>query len=125
MWLSAAIEAEAALMRGQGDYKFAAAWLPEPRIHHLTTACKRALGLGTFYTLGEQEGRSWLFKSGLKLPDAGAVIHSDFQRYFKRADVMKAADIINSGDINVTRSGKGREYIVEDGEDVIEFIVRK
>ena len=111
-------------MASQGEAEFAAEWLPDPRIHLLTDACRRALGLDVFYTLGPEEARSWLFRSGGKITEAGGVIHSDFEKYFSRAEVAKVEEVLKRG-LSARKSIRGRDYIVPDSEDVVEFKIRK
>ena len=123
-WINAAAEAEAAAMVTQGDSQFAKEWLPHPRIHHLTDACKKALGLSVYYTLGEEEARSWLFRKGAKAPEAASVIHSDFEKYFSKVEITSVKDSIERG-LRASRVVKGREYLVPDGLDILEFKHKK
>jgi len=123
-WMSAAVEAEAAAMVGAGEAAFAAEWLPDPRVHRLTGACREALGLDIFYTLGPEESRSWLFRRGAKIPEAGGAIHSDFDKMFSRAEVVKVSEFLKRG-VHASKTVKGRDYVVPDAEDVIEFKLRK
>ncbi|OQA43845.1 MAG: Ribosome-binding ATPase YchF [Parcubacteria group bacterium ADurb.Bin305] len=69
------------------------------------------LGLITFFTTGPDETRAWAIKQGTKAPQAGGVIHSDFEKAFIKAEVINWQDLINAG---------GKEYLVKDG-DVIEI----
>ena len=83
------------------------------------------LHLITFFTHNEKELRAWTIPRGTKAPQAAGVIHSDFERGFIRAEVIKYADLISCGSEHaVKEQGRfavhGHDYIVEDG-DVILF----
>jgi len=83
------------------------------------------LNLITFLTTGEDETRAWTIKKGAKAPEAGGVIHSDFEKNFIKAEVVFWKDLLDAGSYAKARElGKirteGKEYIVHDG-DVIEF----
>jgi ribosome-binding ATPase YchF (GTP1/OBG family) len=92
-----------------------------PALHLLTTKCIEALGLMSFFTVGEDEVRQWFVRRGASAPEAAGAIHSDLQRGFIRAEVMKYADLIAAGsEEKLKTSGKyylkGKEYAVEDGD---------
>ena len=83
------------------------------------------LGLITFLTTGPDETRAWTIKSGQKAPQAGGVIHSDFESRFIKADVINWKDLLDIGGFaNAREKGlirtEGKEYVVLDG-DVIEI----
>ena len=83
------------------------------------------LNLSTFYTAGKKEVRAWTFKKGSKAPQVAGIIHSDFEKGFIKADVIKYNDYINFGsELKVKEAGKlkteGKEYVVIDG-DIINF----
>jgi len=83
------------------------------------------LGLITFFTTGEDETRAWTIKKGTKAPQAGGVIHSDFEKNFIKAEVINWKDLIDAGGFSQAREKglirtEGRDYIVQDG-DVIEI----
>src|SRR5699024_9245969 len=83
------------------------------------------LGLGTYFTAGEQEVRAWTFKKGMTAPQAAGIIHTDFERGFIRAETVSYTDLMEAGSMAKAReNGKvrleGKEYIVQDG-DVIHF----
>ncbi len=85
------------------------------------------LGLITFFTTGEKETRAWTIKKGSLAPQAGAAIHSDFEKQFIRAQVIQWEELLEAGSFAQARSlGKlrteGKEYLVQDG-DVIEFLL--
>ena len=83
------------------------------------------LGLITFLTTGEDETRAWTIKKGTKAPQAGGVIHSDFEKNFIKAEVINWQDLIEAGGFAKAREKglirtEGKDYIVQDG-DVIEI----
>lgn len=83
------------------------------------------LDLITFLTTGEDETRAWTLKKGQTAPQAGGVIHSDFEAKFIKADVINWQDLINAGGFAKAREKglirtEGKEYVVKDG-DVIEI----
>ena len=124
VWLNASREAEATAMISQGEAEFAAEWLPEPRIDLLTEKCRQSMAMNVFYTLGVAEARSWLVRSGAKAPEAGGVIHSDFDKYFTKCEVTKVDDLIKHG-LNASKAHKGREYVIPDSQDIIDFKIRR
>lgn len=89
----------------------------------------KSLGLEYFFTAGEKEARCWVIRNGYKAPQAAGRIHTDFEKGFIKADVMKFDDLKNLGTVaNVKAEGKfamrGKEYVVEDG-DIILFKFNK
>ncbi len=83
------------------------------------------LDLITFLTTGEDETRAWTIKKGTKAPQAGGVIHSDFEKNFIKAEVINWQDLIEAGGFAKAREKglirtEGKDYIVQDG-DVIEI----
>ena len=100
--------------------------LDQPALDRLTMLCYKTLGLISFFTVGPDEVRAWTNRKGSLAPQAAGVIHSDFERGFIRAEVMKYQDLIKLGsEQKVKEVGrymqKGRDYIVEDG-DIISFL---
>lgn len=84
------------------------------------------LGLATYFTAGEKEVRAWTFKKGMTAPECAGIIHTDFEKGFIRAEVMKYDDLIEyKSELALKEAGKkiaqGKEYIVEDG-DIIHFL---
>lgn len=83
------------------------------------------LGLQTYFTAGVKETRAWTVRKGAKAPEAAGVIHTDFEKGFIRAEVMKYEDIMRlkteaaAKEAGVYRS-EGKEYVVQDG-DVMHF----
>ncbi len=99
----------------------------ESGIHELIRRSYELLGLITFFTTGEKETRAWTIRKGSTAPEAGAAIHTDFQKKFIRAQVIPWNELLELGSFAKAReTGKlrieGKEYIVQDG-DVIEFFV--
>ena len=83
------------------------------------------LNLQTFITAGEMEVKAWTFKKGWKAPQCAGVIHTDFEKGFIRAEVIKYDDYIHYGSESaVKEAGKmgieGKEYVVQDG-DIMHF----
>ncbi len=99
--------------------------LTEPGVNRLIRSCYALLNLITYFTAGEKEVRAWTVKKGSTAPQAAGVIHTDFEKGFIRAEVMKYDDFVTLGsEAAVKEAGKmgveGKEYIVEDG-DVMHF----
>ena len=100
--------------------------ITEPGLNRLIKMSYDLLGLATYFTAGEKEVRAWTFKKGMKAPECAGIIHSDFEKRFIRAEVMKYNDLLEFGsEKSVKENGKlaseGKEYIVEDG-DIIHFL---
>ncbi|NKB70247.1 MAG: redox-regulated ATPase YchF [Candidatus Latescibacteria bacterium] len=100
--------------------------LEQPALDRLSQLCYAALGLMSFFTVGEDEVRAWTIRQGSLAPQAGRAIHTDIERGFIRAEVMKFTDLVELGDeAQVKTAGrlqvKGRDYPVEDG-DIIHFL---
>ncbi len=99
--------------------------LSEPGVNKLITACYKLLSLITYFTAGEKEVRAWTIRVGTKAPQAAGVIHTDFEKGFIRAEVIKYNDFVSLGSEQaVKEAGKmgveGKEYVVTDG-DVMHF----
>jgi GTP-binding protein YchF len=99
--------------------------LDEAGVSKLIKAAYKLLNLQTYFTAGEKEVRAWTIKNGFTAPQAAGVIHSDFEKGFIRAEVIKYNDYISLGsEAAVKDAGKlgveGKEYVVEDG-DVMHF----
>jgi GTP-binding protein YchF len=99
--------------------------LSEPGVNKLITACYKLLNLITYFTAGEKEVRAWTIRLGTKAPQAAGVIHTDFEKGFIRAEVIKYNDFVSLGSEQaVKEAGKmgveGKEYMVGDG-DVMHF----
>lgn len=99
--------------------------LEESGVNRLIKTAYKLLNLQTFLTAGPQEVRAWTFRRGWKAPQCAGVIHTDFERGFIRAEVIKYEDYVAYGsEAAVKEAGKmnveGKEYIVQDG-DVMHF----
>ncbi|MGJ1448659.1 redox-regulated ATPase YchF [Sphingobacterium spiritivorum] len=99
--------------------------LTESGVHKLIRAAYSLLDLATYFTAGVQEVRAWTIEKGYTAPQAAGVIHTDFEKGFIRAEVIKYADFIQYGSESaVKEAGKlsveGKTYIVEDG-DIMHF----
>ncbi|HRS99847.1 MAG TPA: redox-regulated ATPase YchF [Bacteroidales bacterium] len=95
--------------------------LSEPSVNTIIRAAYDLLNLHSFFTVGPKEIKAWTIKKGMTAPEASGVIHSDLQRGFIRAEVMKYEDFISLGSENaVKNAGKfhveGKTYVVEDGD---------
>ena len=99
--------------------------LQEAGVNRLIRASYHLLDLITYFTAGEKEVRAWTIRRGTKAPAAAGVIHSDFEKGFIRAEVIRYEDFIQYGsEAAVREAGKlgveGKEYVVQDG-DVMHF----
>ena len=95
--------------------------LLEPGVNKLIRAAYSLLDLETFFTVGPKEIRAWTIKRGVTAPKAAGVIHSDLERGFIRAEVMKYDDFVTLGsELACKEKGKlsveGKNYIVQDGD---------
>ena len=100
--------------------------LQESGVSRLIRAAYRLLDLQTYFTTGPDESRAWTFARGTKAPQAAGIIHSDFERGFIRAEVIKYDDYVALGSEKACReAGKiaveGKEYTVQDG-DIMHFL---
>ena len=99
--------------------------LTESGVSKLIVAAYRLLDLYTYFTAGVQEVRAWTITKGFTAPQAAGVIHSDFEKGFIRAEVIKYNDFVTLGSENACKdAGKlgveGKSYVVEDG-DIMHF----
>lgn len=125
--ISAAIEAQIAELESAEDRAvFLEEYgLKESGLNKLIRASYRLLNLITYFTAGEKEVRAWTIQKGWRAPQAAGVIHSDFEKGFIRAEVIKLADYQKFGTEQACKeAGKmaveGKEYVVEDG-DIMHF----
>ena len=100
--------------------------LQESGVNRLIKAAYALLNLRTFLTAGSDEVRAWTFKAGAKAPQCAGVIHTDFERGFIRAEVIKYNDFIAlGGEAQCRAAGKlsteGKDYLVQDG-DIMHFL---
>ena len=108
----------------RGEY-LASLGLAEPGLDRLVHAGYRLLGLITYFTVGEDECRAWTVKAGAHAPQAAGVIHSDFEKGFIKAEVIRHEDLLElRSEAACREKGKlrieGKEYVVQDG-DVMHF----
>ena len=99
--------------------------LSESGVNRLIKAAYRLLNLETFLTAGPMEVRAWTYRRGSKAPQCAGVIHTDFEKGFIRAEVIKYNDYISLGsEAAVKEAGKmnveGKDYVVQDG-DIMHF----
>jgi GTP-binding protein YchF len=99
--------------------------LEEPGLNRVIRAGYRLLGLQTYFTAGVKEVRAWTVKAGSTAPQAAAVIHTDFERGFIRAETMAYDDFIKyRGESGCKDAGRlrleGKEYLVKEG-DILHF----
>jgi ribosome-binding ATPase len=124
--ISAKIESEiAVLSRDEREDYLAAVGLKEAGLDRLIRAGYALLDLVTYFTVGPKEARAWTITRGTKAPQAAAVIHTDFEKGFIRAETIAYDDYISfSGEAGAKEAGKfrleGKEYVVADG-DVLHF----
>ena len=110
-------ESRAELLEGLG--------LGEGALPRVVRAAYHLLGRRTFFTTGDKESRAWTFRSGARAPECAGVIHSDLQRGFIRAEVIRWDALLELGSWNAAKdAGKlrveGKDYEVADG-DVLEI----
>jgi ribosome-binding ATPase len=99
--------------------------LEEPGVNKLIRSAYETLNLNTYFTAGKVEVRAWTFHKGMLAPQTAGVIHSDFEKGFIRAEVIKYTDFLKYGSEAACReNGKisieGKEYVVADG-DIMHF----
>ena len=98
--------------------------LQESGVNRIIKAAYALLNLETFLTAGPKEVRAWTFRKGSKAPQCAGVIHTDFERGFIRAEVIKYDDYIHYGsEAAVKEAGKmhieGKDYVFQDGDIVV------
>lgn len=125
--ISAAIEAQIAELENEEDRKeFLKEYgLEESGLNKLIRASYSLLNLITYFTAGVQEVRAWTIKRGWKAPAAAGVIHTDFEKGFIKAEVIKLSDYQQyKTEVACKEAGKmaieGKEYVVQDG-DIMHF----
>jgi GTP-binding protein YchF len=125
--IAAKIESEIAELETYEEREMflAEAGLAESGVTRLIKAAYKLLNLETYFTAGPQEVRAWTYRRGSKAPQCAGVIHTDFEKGFIRAEVIKYPDYLQYGSEAAVRdAGKlgveGKEYIVQDG-DIMHF----
>ena len=99
----------------------------EGGLKSLIRATYELLGLRTYLTTGQTETRAWTITAGTKAPQAAAVIHTDFEKKFIKAETISYEDLVTTGSKNAAKEKgllrlEGKDYVVQEG-DVIEFRV--
>jgi hypothetical protein len=99
--------------------------LTEPGVNKLIHAAYRLLNLETYFTTGADESRAWTYVRGTKAPQAAGIIHTDFEKGFIRAEVIKYSEYTRlRSEAACREAGKiaieGKEYVVQDG-DIMHF----
>ena len=98
--------------------------IEESNVNRIIKSAYALLNLETFLTAGPKEVRAWTYRRGSKAPQCAGVIHSDFERGFIRAEIIKYDDYIHYGsEAAVKEAGKlhieGKEYVMQDGDIVV------
>ena len=124
--ISVQLEAEAALLpEDERTELLEGLGLGEGALPRFVRSAYHALGLRTFLTTGEKESRAWTFRAGSTAPQCAGRIHTDFERGFIRAEVIRWDELLELGSWSAARdAGKlrleGKDYVASDG-DVMEF----
>ena len=123
MTVSAKVESEIALLDSAEERRefLRDMGIEEPALEVLTALCLKALGRISFFTVGKDEVHQWLVRVNSPAPVAAGVIHTDLQKGFIRAEVMKYEELIALGnEAELKKAGKlavqGKDYIVADGD---------
>ncbi len=124
--VSAAIEEELSQLDDEDRDAFLTdLGLDEPGLNRVIRAAYNLLGLQTYFTAGVKEVRAWTVRKGATAPQAAAVIHTDFEKGFIRAETISYADFIKyRGEAGAKEAGRlrleGKEYRVQEG-DILHF----
>ena len=126
--IAAKIESEIAELEDYGERKMflEEIGLEQSGVVRLIKAAYALLNLRTFFTAGSDECRAWTIRVGDKAPQAAGVIHTDFEKGFIRAEVIKYDDFVALGSESACRAAgklgsEGKDYIVQDG-DIMHFL---
>lgn len=126
VFVNAKLEAEMSGMSLEERKEFLQEYgVAEDALSELIKAAYKTLGLQSFLTAGKKEVRAWTIKQGATAPEAAGVIHTDFQRGFIAAEVMKYDDLVALGSEQAVKAAgklrtEGKTYVMQDG-DVVEF----
>jgi len=109
----------------RGEY-LATVGLSEPGLNRLVREGFALLGLQSYFTGGEDECRAWVISKGIRAPQAAGAIHSDFERGFIKAEVIRWDELLRHGSEAAAKSRgamrvEGKDYVVQDG-DVMHFL---
>ena len=124
--VSAQVESELIELSAEETEDFLEALgVEEGGLKSLIRATYDLLGLRTYLTTGETETRAWTITAGTKAPQAAAVIHTDFEKKFIKAETISYEDLVETGTKTAAREKgllrlEGKDYVVQEG-DVIEF----
>ena len=122
--VSAKIEAELAIMSDSEAQEFLASYgLHESGRSRLLRATHELLGFIVFFTVGDKECRAWTIPRGATAAQAAGAIHSDLEKHFIRAEVVRWDELLEAGSLAGARQKgvlrlEGKEYVVQDGEIV-------
>lgn len=120
--LCAQLEAEIAQLPEDERLEFLTGLgIGEPALHRLIRAAYTALGLQSFFTVGEDECRAWTVRVGALAPEAAGVVHSDMARGFIRAEVCAYEDLVKAGGLAAAKREnllrlEGKHYVLRDGD---------
>lgn len=126
VFVNAKLEAEMSGMNADERKEFLKEYgVAEDALGELIKAAYKTLGLQSFLTAGPKEVRAWTIKQGATAPEAAGAIHSDFERGFIAAEVMKYDDLAELGSEQAVKAAgklrtEGKTYVMQDG-DVVEF----
>ena len=100
--------------------------LTEPGLNKLVRAGFDLLCLQRYFTVGEDECRAWVIKRGTRAPQAAGAIHTDFERGFIKAEVIRWDELLRHGSESAARAKgalrvEGKDYVTQDG-DVVHFL---
>ena len=123
MQVSAKVESEIAGLESDEEQRafLKELGIEEPAINLLTRLLLKTLDQISFFTVGQDEVRQWNIRRGSTAPEAAGAIHSDLEKGFIRAEVIKYDDLVSLGSEEKVRGAgklyvKGKDYIVEDGD---------
>ncbi|MFH1381100.1 MAG: redox-regulated ATPase YchF [Candidatus Omnitrophota bacterium] len=123
MQVSAKVESEIAKLESDEDKEefLKDLNITEPAINLLTQLCIKSLNLISFFTVGPDEVRQWTIRAGSRAPEAARTIHTDLEKGFIRAEVMKYSDFDTLGSESKVKDAgklslKGKDYVVCDGD---------
>ncbi len=121
--IAGGLEAEIAELESQEDRMefLSDVGLEEPGVNKMIRTAYDMLNLMSFFTAGPKEVRAWTIKKGMTAPQAAGAIHSDLERGFIRAEVMKYNDFIELGSEQALKTAgkmhlEGKNYVVDDGD---------
>jgi len=125
MQVSAKVEEEIMALESDAERKefMQSLGISESAVNVMSRLCIRVLNLISFFTVGADEVRQWNVRRNATAPEAAGVIHTDLQKGFIRAEVIKYAELVAAGGEDRLREAgklylKGKEYVVEDGDIV-------